>query len=385
MTATLRQPGSLSVAETTELADRLAELTAAGLALPDGLRAAAEDVSSRRLAGVLRLIAAELQSGASLDVALGRLDRQLPAYVQGVVRAGIRSGELPAMLSQLAQADRRSRQLWREIRLALAYPAVLLAMMTALLLFVALFVVPQFETIYADFDTELPMLTNAVLDITRVFSALFESTIVRMLFAFAVGVFVLYVAMRIALACSWSLVDPTTLRSITRARGEVSLVTAPLRIWPGRIMTTFPMFGPMLAWSQVATWARLLAVLVEARVPLPDALSLAATAMRSANMADLSQRLATGVRGGSMLSDEIRGLWWLPMSMWPITAWGEKSGELPQALRTLAEMYEGRVRLRASLIRQVAPPVFFIFIASFAMFTLGAVFAPLVSLIQQLA
>lgn len=375
---------SLSSTESTELAERLADLTRAGLPLPAGLRAAAEDCSTRRLAGVLRMIAAELDSGAKLDDALGTLDRRLPAYVQGVVRAGIRSGELPAVLTRLAQADRQSRQLWRELRLALAYPVVLLVMMFALLALV-LYVVPLFEQIFADFELELPAATSGLLAITRLLHAMWQSTLPHVLLWAGAALIALYVPLRITEWIGWSLAGSARLRPLVRAGNAAARWLAVVRRWPARIATTFPLLGPLMLWSQTAQWARLLAVLVEARVPLPDALSLSAEGTRSANMSDLTARLGEGVRDGTALSEQIRRCMWLPMSLVPITAWGEKSGELPQALRTAAEMFEGRVRLRASLIKQIVPPLFFVLIASLALLVLAAVVTPLISLIQNLA
>ncbi len=77
--------------------------------------------------------------------------------------------------------------------------------------------------------------------------------------------------------------------------------------------------------------------------------------------------------------------WWLPASLVPILEWGEKSGQLAEALRTAAEMFEGRVRLRATLVKQVAPPVMFVVVAGMALLVVAAVVTPLVSLIQYLA
>ena len=378
------KPNALSVAETTELAERLADLSKAGLPLSEGLRAAAEDTASLRLAGVLRMIAAELDCGVSLDVALGRIESRLPAYVQGVVRAGIRSGELTTVLTSMAAANRHAQQVRSEIRLALIYPVILLVMMAALLLFVVFIVLPQMEEIYADLDTRMPTLTGMLLAIGHATKAFLNSLAAKILLSFFAVILFFYVAYRVAEWLGWSLANPKQMRPAVRATNQISTIAMALRCWPARLLSTFPLVGPMFLWGNVASWSRLLAVLVEARVPMAEALVLSAQGMRSANLANLSQRLAEQVRGGSALSEQIRRLVWLPMSMVPITEWGEKSGQLPEALRTVAEIFEQRVRLRASLIKQVAPPLFFIVIAALGLFILAAIFMALLSLIQYL-
>ena len=285
------------VAETTELAERLAELSQAGLPLPEGLRAAAADADSVRLAGVLRMIAAELDAGVSLEIALGRLERRLPAYVQGVVRAGVRSGQLPALLTHMAAADRHAGQTRREIRLALAYPALLLTLMVALVLFVVFFVLPNMELIYDDFETEMPALTNMLLTSGHLIGAFVRSWTGIVLLGIAGVGLLLFIFYRAVEWAGWSLANPRNVRSSVQASNQLSTLFNAIRCWPSRLLGTFPLVGPLMLWGQVASWARLLSVLVEARVPLSEALSLAAEGTRSANLADLSDRLAEQVRG----------------------------------------------------------------------------------------
>lgn len=375
----------LSSAEATELAERLSELSASGLPAGDGLRAAASDASSRRLAGVLRMIAAEVDRGVPLEQALGRGDRRLPAYVQGLIRAGIRSGDLAGVLTKMVQADRYSQQSRREIRLALAYPLILILATLLLMLFVGLFIIPQFRSTFEEFDVQLPAVTRLTLAFGDMVGALIESTVSRgLLIALAVvlGAYLGVVALN---WIGWSLTDRGAMRSLVRGLQPLNDLLRTIRVWPARLLSTAPLLGPLLLWHAVAQWSRLLAGLVDADVPLPEALALAAQGVRSANVADLAARLAAGVEGGQTLSGQLQSLFWMPASLAPLVQWGEKTGQLAEALRTSADMLEGRIRLRASLLKQVAPPVMFLLVASLVLFALAAVFVPLISLIQNLA
>jgi type II secretory pathway component PulF len=74
----------------------------------------------------------------------------------------------------------------------------------------------------------------------------------------------------------------------------------------------------------------------------------------------------------------------LPLSIVPLVHWGERQGALPDALRSAAEMIEGRLNLRTDMLIQVIPPVLFVFVGALALSMVSGLFLPLVSLIQGL-
>jgi type IV pilus assembly protein PilC len=301
-----------------------------------------------------------------------------------VIRAGIRAGNLPEILNHVVQADRQSRLLGREIRIALAYPLLLCGLTALLVLFVAFMVLPQMEQIFNDFDTELALPTKIALGMGRVAQWLWNSPVFWVIAAIVGILLVAFIVLRLVEWLSWSAGGTAVQRSAAGFFASLSRRRTRLMVWPARMLSTAPVIGPLLLWHAVAEWARLLAMLIDCRVPLPEALKLSAQGVRSANLADLAARLAEGVQQGRGLADLMYGSRWLPASLVPITAWGEQNGQLADALRTAAEMFAGRVRLRASLIKQVAPPVLFIVVAAVVAFLIAAMFAPLVSLIQNL-
>ena len=63
----------------------------------------------------------------------------------------------------------------------------------------------------------------------------------------------------------------------------------------------------------------------------------------------------------------------------------EKSGQLAEALRVAGDMFEGRVRLRAEMLRSILPLVVFVGVAMVALFALVAMYSPMISLIQGLS
>ena len=141
----------LSVEEATELATRVAELAKAGLPLGGGLRALAGELTSRRLAHVLRTLADRLDAGDDLAAAINVLGSRLPQHLRGLVLAGLRSGQLPEVLEEYVNIERDQADLRRRLWSSLTYPFVLLIFMAVLSVVICDFIIPGFESIFRDF------------------------------------------------------------------------------------------------------------------------------------------------------------------------------------------------------------------------------------------
>jgi len=338
----------LSAEEATELAARVAELTKAGLPLGDGLRALADELSGRRLPRVLRNLAQRLDSGDDLVVALESQGRSLPAHLRGLVVAGVRSGRLSEVLEEFVDLQRSQLELRHRVWLTLAYPFVLLLFMS-LLAIVSVYITDSFAKIFKDFGTNLPTMT-----IVAIHSA-------RPMAWFSVALVGLFMAIPILL---W-------------------LAPGASSIWP--LLYRVPMLGPLLRWNHLAQFARLMGLLLEQKVAMPDALRLSAAGVHDGSLARGCRRAADDVERGRVLGESLAAQRQFPASLIPLVEWGQQTPVLADAFRAAAEMFEGRVRTQGTLLDAMLLPVMFLGIITFAGAFITAMFLPLIALIQRLS
>ena len=142
---------------------QLAHLTAAGLPVESGLRLIAQETNSRRMAAAIRDLAEKIERGASLGEAFQSHRGQFPPLYGQLIDAGIASRNLPAMLFNLGRHMELIHRLRAAIWHAAAYPMLVIAGIFAVLLFLQLFILPEFQEIFDDFDTELPWLTETLI------------------------------------------------------------------------------------------------------------------------------------------------------------------------------------------------------------------------------
>jgi general secretion pathway protein F len=150
-------------------------------------------------------------------------------------------------------------------------------------------------------------------------------------------------------------------------------------------MTNLPLVGNAWHWTGVAEMLRALGLLVEHRVPLPEALRLTAGGITDAYVAAQCRALASRVEQGTSLTMSLINLRTLPLSIVPMVRWGEDHDALAAGLRTAAEMIEGRLDMRANLLVQVIPPIVFVVVGGAVAGGAISLFLPLISLIQGLS
>jgi general secretion pathway protein F len=341
-------PASITAEESAELAASLAALTQSGLPLEGGLFALSEEVSRPRLSGVLRNLAQRLQRGEKLEWSIAAEGTRLPAHLRGLIVAGVRSGRLPIVLDEFAAMARRQQDLRRRVLLSLAYPAVLLGIMAALMVFCHLLVHDAFYSIFRDFHMKLPGITDLYLRFSGV--------------------------------VAW------TVLGLTIAAGLVPLIATilPLGAWLGRATMWVPVLGAIVYNDRHAQFASLMALLLEEEVPLPEALRLTAIAFQETMLSGQSRAAASAVEGGTALGEALARAGFAD-SLTAMVNWGEQKHCLAESFRAAAEAFESRTNSQSALLNMLLLPIVYVCIVTFVGVTILALMMPLLSLISALS
>jgi len=346
----------LSADQAADFLAELADVGGTGMPLAPGLRAAAEEASNRRIGAALRHIAGRIEQGVPLADALSENAQRFPTHVAGLVAAALRTSDLGPALEELVAHHRALRETWWHVAGSLAYPLFVLAFAMLIVAFLLTLVVPVFSEQFVEFQMELPALTLGVMEASNAFIRLFSGVRKWLTLGTLAGVAAMLVVARL-------------LSGAARWR----------RLWE-----TTPLVGSILSWTGAAGFARMLAVLLEHEVPLPQALRLTADAVTDGNVRESCHELAAGVEDGGSLADLIESKRRLPATLVPFVRLGEQQGTLPAALRTASEVFLGRVFLRAALLRSVSPTIVFLIVGAVVMLCVVALFWPLMTLIDGL-
>jgi len=320
----------LTQEEARQLAERLASLTDNSLPLASCLREMAGEAPNRRLHTTLNDLAENLARGKTHPEQLATSLRHLPRGLHGMLLATLEQGNAGIMLGRYLEQRTAYRELARMLWLSLAYPVFLVLVTILLALLISVFIVNQFADLYDDFGLMLPVATQLVVWWSRHIAP----TALQGLPILIMGVF----ALRLVLpAARWT-----------------------------RLVNSIPFFGTLRKWLGISQWLRLLSLLIENEVPLPDALGFASRGVNDASISRSSRGFGEGVRLGRSLSQLVAADPYFPSTLIPLLRWGEQTNDLPDALNTTSDYFEQRFRARHALMRSLLPPVIFIAIAMVA-------------------
>lgn len=172
---------------------------------------------------------------------------------------------------------------------------------------------------------------------------------------------------------------------VVLAAVPILLAATPRVRWFSPVLHRIPMIGPLLRWSHAAQFARLMGLLLDQRVPLPEALRLTSDGLNDADLAWGCRRVADDIEKGRTLYQRMAAMRQFPRSMIPIVEWGQRAPALPDSFRAAAEMLEGRARSQGSLLAAVALPVTLFFIVAFVAIFTTAMFLPLIRMVNRLS
>jgi type IV pilus assembly protein PilC len=277
---------------------QLSLLIATGTPLVDAIQSLENQSPKGEWRNTLAGLREKLEEGKTLAEAMGAYPAYFDAVCRSMVAAGESGGKLDVMTDRLGTLLRQQAKIRKTVTHAMIYPAMLMVVALGVMIAMIGFVLPRFEGLFKSLDTELPVMTKVLMDVSHVLRA-YWPFITGGVVAAVVGGFVY-------------------LRS---AAGKRLIDTLSLRI---------PKLGTFTRVYATARIIRVLATLLEGKVPLLDALALA-------KHIALMRRAEESVLRGESLSEGLSDPSLVPPAVLEAVKSGERSGRLADVLGSVAE------------------------------------------------
>lgn len=335
----------ITVSDLERLATELAHLARSGAPLPDGLRFFAESVRSGKLKAVSAETAAAMQRGQSLSQSLESSSVQVPPEFINLVRCGEQSGDLDSILVFAAEQVRRSKSHRAAMVTAMTYPLFVLLATFVILYFLGNFIAPKFvepaQGIFAQLGaTELPPMTAFFFGMMEVFRGKSGQALCVLVGALIVLMFV-----------------PSVRDALYR------------------LMLRLPGLRKLLQLSDTTVVMHTLSSMLSRGVPINESLRTAKLAVWGADYRQSLEEMAEAADQGHSTAGP------LEKQAPPTAAWlygeGERSGNLPEACKGIAEYCEDwfqRISVRSIAIIE---PLLVVILGVFIGFIIISAYLPL--------
>ncbi len=308
----------------------LSVLIEAAIPINAALRLAAEQAGTARRRRVLDELYDAVVAGSALSEAMARQPEVFrPSHV-AIVRAGEMSGSLAAVLGDLCQSIERQVAVGSRLAAAAVYPAILLAMALLALTLVFFVMAPALAPLFEEQPEKMPMILTV---------ATHARAFLKDYATLAAVLAVLVVAGLIALA-----------------RSEA------FKEWRDRVVLRLPLFGRMTREAEAARFARTTGMLLKSGVPMTDALSITAEALRNrVSRASLSAALES-LKKGAKPVEALSAFVALSPATRSLIAIGEETNRLPEMLARAADMDERALERRIDRMMTLLTPALTILI-----------------------
>lgn len=300
-----------------------------------------------RLKSALENVRDRVKSGETLSEAFAA-QGIFPTLYTTNLTAGEKSGNLEEVLRRYIDFQRVSVSFRKKLLASLIYPALLIAVVLAMLTFLLSYVVPQFKALFKDLGAQLPAITEFTISVGDFFRTYFPFI--------ALAIFLL------ALGGWWWKQSESGARRIDRIR---------LRI---------PVLGGIWLKYQLGMFARTLATLLSGGLPLVTCLETSATSAGSPTIAQAVLQACGRVREGHPLSATLEETKVFPELTVEMIEVGESTGALPAMLNSVAEFYEQDVEIGLSAALSLIEPLIIVFMALIVGFVVISLYYPLFTL-----
>lgn len=332
---------------------QLVSISKTGIPLERALRELSKDIASKRMRKLVAEIAADLEAGVDIVDAFERRQKSFPALYGRILKAGIETGRLSEMLTSLNRNLEVSGQTRRIVFEAMAYPAVVLALGSAILTAVFIIVIPQFVPVFQD------MLGGNLNPLTSAFMGMAQRVVP---FWVSVGVIV------------FGLVVVLLLLS-TFAGGRR------FKEW---LFMKLPVFGVLYHSCVLSKMAESMAILVAAGAEMPTVLRLGSQASGSEKLLLEGELLAAGVENGANIMEAGQVCVSIPRLFLYSMQLGSQRNELQDNLYSLGQMYSEQTRCSQGRLQAVLLPVMLIVVGSFIALAILAIFLPMIQVVSAL-
>jgi len=262
--------------------------------------------------------------------------------------AGERSGNLLEVLERYVSFQRISLTFRKKLITSLIYPCVLMVLVTALVIFMFAYVVPQFATLYDQLGSRLPAMTVYLLNFSRWLNH----------------------------NLPWILLTIAVVGGV----GYRFSITERGRDFIDGVRVKLPVFGNIWLKYQVALFARTLSTLLTGGLPLVPSLETAARSISSRRVSKAVVSSITTVREGKSLAEALTSTKVFPDLAAEMITVGEQTGALPQMLNSVAEFFEEDVATALTASLALIEPAILIIMGIVVVFILISLYLPIFSL-----
>jgi type IV pilus assembly protein PilC len=339
---------------------QLATLIDSGLPLLRSLTVLGKQEPNPVLKSTISSLADSVQGGSTFSESLAQHPKMFNKLFVNMVKAGELGGVLEVVLNRLAEYQEKAQKLKNKIVSAMVYPAIVMFIAVAILVFLMIVIVPKFKDMFSETDSELPLISQIVFGFSEFCLGRPIAGIPNVVWVF------------VALG---GLIAALNAFGKTK-RGRHLIDTFKLRL---------PVLGDVTRKSAVSRFARTLGTLVTSGVPILQALNITRDTAGNVIVSDAIAKVHEAVKEGESIVTPLSSSGVFPSMVISMVDVGEETGQLPEMLLKIADVYDDEVDNAVTALTSILEPMMIVMLALVVGAIVFALFLPLIKMISTMS
>jgi type IV pilus assembly protein PilC len=344
------RPGHVKLKQIAIFARQFATMVNSGLPILRALSILGDQTESKELAKVLIQVRMDVEQGSSLSNAMAKHPKAFNNLFVSMVRAGEAGGVLDEVLLELADQMEKEVELRRKIKSAMTYPVVVVCLVVLIMAAMLLFIVPQFESIYANLGGSLPLPTRILLAVSEAFQTYWWAILLG-----SIGLGILF----------------RRYKKTDAGRARVDAL---------KIRT--PVFGPLFHKVALARFSSTFGMLLHAGVPILQALDIVKDTVNNKVISRAVDDVKGSVREGESIAKPLSKHAVFPPMVVQMMAVGEETGAVDTMLDKVSEFYNQEVTASVDALTSLIEPLLIAVIGGAVGAAVVALYMPMFNIIN---
>ncbi len=327
---------------------QFATMIAAGLPLVQCLSILSTSTENKMFGKTIREIKSKVESGETFADALRKHPKVFDQLYTNMIEAGEVGGILDKILVRLADYMEKAMSLKGKIKSAMVYPAAIVTVAVAVVIFLLVFVIPMFGTMFADFGKALPWPTQIVLNLSD----------------FVIEYWYIVFLLPIVLVVGF--------RQIRKSEKGL--------LYTDKMALRLPVIGLLIQKVAVAKFTRTMGTLISSGVPIIEGLNITAKTAGQKVIEGAVIEVIDDIKQGRGLSEPLKEQGVFPPMVVQMIEVGEQTGALDSMMNKIADFYDDEVDTAVEGLTSLLEPMLMVFLGVVVGFVVVAMYMPIFKL-----
>lgn len=310
----------------------------AGMSLVDAFRILAKQSSKPSVRKIYNMIVYDLLSGESLSTALEHQPNVFPKLLTNMVRSAELTGDLPAILDDMANYYTSIDKTKKELKSAMTYPTIVLIMAIAVIIFVLRYIVPEYVAMFSSWSDQLPKITVMTIS----FSNFLQDYLLQL---------IIIIIMILLLYIYW-------FKNVKSFKYLMQL-----------IYLKIPVVKNIIIYSEVSMFSKTFASLLNHGVFITDSMDVLLKVSDNEIYKRIIENTVHNLNRGGKISEAFKDNPYIPVVAYEMIVTGESTGKLGTMMEKVADYYQNLYRNSINQVKTLLEPILIVFLT----FTVGII------------